>query len=313
MGTDALTTAQRHWLDALTVRYERDAPLGPRTWYGVGGRAAALAHPSDAAQLAALVTAASQRSERVRVLGKGANLLVREGLVGGVVVTLDEPGFRQIEIDEASGRVVAGAGADLERLITMTVRAGLAGLEGLAGIPATVGGAARMNAGGAFGEVGRAIESVDVIERDGERRTLGRDALAFSYRRSNLADRIVTAVTFALERVDDRAALRERLKQVMRYKKDSQPMAANSAGCAFKNPPREASEHGAGWLIDHAGLKGCRVGGAEVSHRHANFIVLHDGGTADDVLAVMEQVQAAVAARFGVTLEREVVVWNDGA
>jgi UDP-N-acetylmuramate dehydrogenase len=286
--------------------------IGPRTWYGVGGSAAVLAHPSDAQQLAALIGRCADAGIDTRVLGKGANLLVVEGTLGGITIALDNPSFRAIDIEVEHEQATAGAGADLERLITSTVRAGLGGLEGLAGIPATVGGAIRMNAGGAFGEIGAAVESVDVIEPDGRLHTLGREMLEFSYRRSNLGERLVCSATFALKCVADQAALREKLKQVMAYKKGSQPMAASSAGCVFKNPKTQ-SEHGAGKLIDSAGLKGLRIGGAEVSTVHANFIVLHEGGKAADVLAVMHEVQRRVKEQTGITLEREVVVWEPGA
>ncbi|QNN22212.1 UDP-N-acetylmuramate dehydrogenase [Planctomycetales bacterium ZRK34] len=310
MGTEAPETERTlALLDELGVGYGCDVPIGPRTWYGVGGSAAVMAHPTGAEQLATLIERCAEAGIDSRVLGKGANLLVIEGTLGGVTIALDDPGFRVIDIDVNAERAIAGAGADLERLITSTVRAGLAGLEGLAGIPATVGGALRMNAGGAFGEIGPAVESVDVIEPDGRLHTLGRAALEFSYRRSNLCQRLICSATFALKRVEDQAALREKLKQVMAYKKGSQPMAASSAGCAFKNPKTQ-SEHGAGKLIDDAGLKGLRIGGAEVSTVHANFIVLHEGGTAADVLAVMNEVQRRVKDQTGITLQREVVVWE---
>lgn len=312
MGTEAPETElMTALLDELGVRYACDVALGPHTWYGVGGSAAVLAHPNNAEQLAALLGRCAAAGIEARVIGKGANLLVVEGTLGGVTIALDAPSFREINIDVDGERATAGAGADLEKLITSTVRAGLAGLEGLAGIPATVGGAIRMNAGGAFGEIGPAVESVDVIEPDGRRHTLGREALEFSYRRSNLGERLICAATFALQRASDQAALRQKLKQVMAYKKGSQPMAASSAGCAFKNP-KSQSEHGAGRLIDAAGLKGLRLGGAEVSAVHANFIVLHEGGKAADVLAVMNEVQRRVLEQTGITLEREVVVWAPG-
>jgi len=308
MGTDA-PIATHALLDGLNVPYACNVSLGPLTWYRVGGSAALLAHPQTFDQLAALTQACHRTDTPLRVLGKGANLLVVEGTLDGIVLQLNAPDFRAVEIDAETTKVTAGAGAPLEQLITSTVRAGLTGLENLAGIPATIGGALRMNAGGAFGEIGPLVESVTVIEPDGTLTKLTRDQLQFSYRKSNLGERLICAATFQLAKADDPAALREKLKQVMRYKKDSQPMAASSAGCAFKNP-KDQSEHGAGKLIDDAGLKGLRVGGAEVSDRHANFIVLHEDGTAADVLAVMQQVRDRVHEKFGITLQREVVVWQ---
>lgn len=311
MGTDAPANACA-LLDELGATYERDTPLGPLTWYGVGGVARTLAHPANTEQLAALVERCAAASIPVHVLGKGANLLVPEGVVEGIVIVLDAPPFRTFAIDAT--RIIAGGGADLERIITASVRAGLAGLEGLAGIPASVGGAVRMNAGGAYGEIGPYVESVTAIEPDGRIVTLDRAQLQFTYRHSNIGERFIAAATFALSPTDDQPALREKLKSVMAYKKNSQPMAASSAGCAFKNP-KKVSPKGAGQLIDEAGLKGLRVGGAEVSNVHANFIVLHPGGAASDVLSVMDEVQKRVAAHHGIALEREVVVWptNEGA
>ena len=299
------------WLTDLDGPVERNVPLGPRTWYGVGGTAAALARPRDVGELAHLVYRCREAAEPVRVVGRGANLLVADGVVDGVVVLLDAPAFRRVEIDPAgSGRVTIGGGANLEKAITTTVREGLAGLEVLAGIPATLGGALRMNAGGAFGEIAGVVSSVTAFEPNGEIATLKRDDLHFAYRRSNLGERIVVEASVQLRPVDDQPALRDRLKEVMRYKKLSQPMADKSAGCAFKNP-RNQSEKGAGQLIDEAGLKGLRIGGAEVSQRHANFIVVHPGATATDILTLMDRIQNTVAQRTGVALEREVVVWGE--
>ncbi len=287
---------------------ESQVPLGPLTWYGIGGTAQVLAHPASMRELCELVAHCRSSGLPFRVLGKGANLLVCEGTVRGVVVYLDR--MKRVEMDAQSGRVVAEAGSDLEQLITATVRAGLAGLEVLAGIPATIGGAIRMNAGGAFGAIGASVARVTAVDPEGRIVHLPREQLSFTYRKSNLGERIVAEVEFALHKAEDPAGLRQRLKEVMKYKKDSQPMAASSAGCAFKNPPKEVSEKGAGRLIDEAGLKGLRIGGAEVSSVHANFIVLHEGGVASDVLAVMNRVQQSVAQKFGIQLEREVVVWE---
>lgn len=309
MGTDAPSTADAA-LAAFGIRCETDAPLGPLTWYGVGGRADVLAHPDNVDQLQTLARYAADHGLPLRVLGKGANLLVADEGVDGIVAILDAPAFRQITIDADAQTATAGGGADLERLITTTVREGLAGLETLAGIPASVGGAIRMNAGGSFGQIADTLATVTLLELDGSLATLPAADLSLSYRHSVVGERIVIEATFTLRAVDDQAALRDRLKEVMRYKKGSQPMAAQSAGCAFKNPPAETSGgRGAGKLIDEAGLKGHRIGGAEVSDRHANFVVTHPGATADDIRQLMAAMQQGVAEQFNIQLEREVVVW----
>ncbi|MEX2671566.1 MAG: UDP-N-acetylmuramate dehydrogenase [Phycisphaeraceae bacterium] len=312
MGTDASIDAGAVLaaVRAMGVACEAGVPLGPLTWYGVGGCAEVLARPTDVAQLQAVARYCDGQGLPLRVMGKGANLLVADEGVDGVVVLLNSPAFQQIEIDGEAATVTAGGGANLERVITSTVREGLAGLETLAGIPATVGGAIRMNAGGSFGQIADTLETVTLMNGDGSLTEVAADELELSYRHSNIGERIVVEATFALKAVADRAALRDRLKQVMRYKKESQPMAAQSAGCAFKNPPSEVSDgRGAGKLIDEAGLKGLRIGGAEVSNRHANFIVTHEGAQANDILKVMNAVQQRVAEKFNIKLEREVVVW----
>lgn len=297
-----------------TVQVERNAEIP--TWFGIGGRADRLARPASVGDLRECL----RMDPNLRVLGDGANLLVDDAGVGELVVCLSGRGFAGWRTDSVSGRVIAGAGANLPKLILDTVRQGLAGLEGLGGIPASVGGAAIMNAGGAFGQIGDSIACVRAIDRAGREVTLQRDEIDFRYRRSGLNDLIVTEVEFDL-REEDPAALRARLKEVMEYKKGSQPMADRSAGCVWKNPtlPADLKDIGpkgervsAGMLIDRAGCKGLRVGGASISHRHANFVVTDVGARAGDVIALMEQTRQRVLERFGVMLEAEVVIWGRG-
>lgn len=293
-------------LAGLDVPHRCDAPLGALTWYRCGGRAAVLASPTNVSQLQELVRRCRQASVPLRVLGAGANLLVRDEGVAGVVVRLDHESFKSIEISEQC--ITAGAGVDLFKLVPASARAGLDGLVQVAGIPASVGGALRMNAGGAFGDVGRAVASVDVMSDAGECYTRTRDDLEFGYRTSNIAAPLILQATFALT-PDDPEALMKRYKEIYLYKKNSQPMGEKSAGCCFKNPPAGAGAT-AGQLIDRAGLKGFVVGGARVSEVHANFVTAEPGRTtASDVLAVIKHVEATVLQRFGVALQRELVVW----
>ena len=299
----------------LNIRCDLHAPLAPRTWYGVGGPAAILAHPANTQQLAALAQRCHDAGVRTYVLGSGANLLVRDqGVPDGVVVQLDDPHFRQLSID---GRVVTvGGGYDLAKLVLETAKAGLAGLEPLAGIPATVGGAIRMNAGGAYGEIGPAVRRLEVMSEGGQVFYRDRDDLVFSYRKSNIVARYILTAELELT-PDDPDELIKRVKEIFLYKKTTQPLAEHSAGCAFKNPLLDPESGGterqsAGKLIDMAGLKGHRIGCAVVSDRHANFIFVdreHSNVRADDVLALMDHIQHTVRDRFGVELEREVVVW----
>ena len=301
-------------LQDLQIPHELNAPLAPLTWYHLGGCAEVLAHPAGAGQLSALVAACHARDVPVRVLGGGANLLVSDAGVAGVVVRLDDPAFRQSAID--APLVTAGAGYDLAKLVLSTVKAGLAGLEVLAGIPGSVGGAVRINAGGAFGEIGRCVRGVQLMDATGQIYQRDRDDLIFAYRRTNIVAPFILEVEFELT-PEDPEALIQRVKQIFLFKKNSQPLAARSAGCAFKNPgpavqdsERVSPAVGAGELIDRAGLKGFRIGGAEVSPRHANFIVAHQDCTAADVLALLEHVERTVLETQGVQLERELVVWE---
>ncbi len=284
------------------------------TWFKIGGGADLFARPKDAGQLARLM----ETHPDVRVLGDGANLLIDDDGAPGLVVELSEPAWTKVEIDASTGTVRVGAGAKLPQLIHQTVRAGLGGLEVLGGIPATVGGALVMNAGGAFGQIADAVAVVRGVNRAGQPVELKRSEIAFGYRKSGLNDLILTEAELALT-PGDSGELRRRLLEIMEYKKNSQPMAANSAGCAFKNPTLAETVEGigasgarvsAGMVIDRAGLKGLRVGGAEVSPVHANFLVTHPGASASNVISLMNEIVRRVRDRFGVTLQPEVVVWS---
>ena len=306
-----LTSGLDDLLDQWRVPYQTHAALGPLTWYGVGGHAEALARPESLEELAKVAQACRERGIPLRVLGSGANLLVREGIVPGVVVRLDAGAFRGVRVE--GSRVTVGAGHDLFRLVQLAARRGLGGLERVAGIPASVGGAVRMNAGGAWGDLGQLLSSVTILRpASGEVETLPREAIGLSYRRTSLGDAVVVEATLDLEPTDPARAT-ARVKEVFAKKKASQPMADRSAGCAFKNPPPDAPHvegRAAGKLIDEAGLKGFRLGSAYVSPVHANFVAAdREGARADDVWAVMEHVRRTVRERLGVTLEREVVVW----
>lgn len=306
---------------APVIDVERAAPLP--TWFGVGGGADRLARPADRDGVRALLA----DDPAARILGDGANLLVDDDGVDGLVIDLRAPGLSGVHIDEATGRVHAGGGAKLPQLCTAAARLGLAGLEHLAGVPASVGGAVVMNAGGPAGTVAGPLVAVQGVSREGRDVTLLRHEIPFAYRESGLEGLVVTGVDFQLQ-PDDPARVRERLRAFMDAKKASQPLAERSAGCCFKNPVRPANAPeivvngravpagervSAGLLIDRAGCKGLRIGSAEVSRVHANFITADRadaGGRARDVIAVMSEVTRRVRDAFGITLRREVVVWS---
>ncbi|HUS91786.1 MAG TPA: UDP-N-acetylmuramate dehydrogenase [Phycisphaerae bacterium] len=281
---------------------ETSRPLGPETWLGIGGPAEYFVQPRTAEELAEAVRRCRDSGVPLRVLGRGANLLVDDGGVKGAVFRLASGQFTEVGPTELGFR--AGAGADMGKLVLRCVREGRSGLEALTGIPGSVGGCVRMNAGGAFGDIGNAVESVDVMTSGGEVFTRYRGDLAFAYRSTNIAAPLILAAEFRLIEDDPHRILKQ-VKQIWIHKKNTQPLGSRNAGCIFKNP-RGLS---AGALIDRAGLKAKRVGGAHVSEKHANFILADPGTTARDMLALINTIRDVVYKRSEVYLELEIEVW----
>jgi UDP-N-acetylmuramate dehydrogenase len=289
-------------LDDFRDIVKRDEPLAPHTYFRLGGPADFFARPRTPEELAALVRRCRQDDTPLFMLGGGCNLLVRDEGVRGVVVKLDAPAFTGITIQ--GNLVSAGAGATLSNVITRSTKEYLAGLEVLVGIPGTTGGALRMNAGGRAGDIGQFTRQVTVMDWQGQIHARPHDELEFNYRETNLDDPVVLGGQFELE-PDNPDAIVKRMRKTWITKKASQPLGFQSAGCIFKNT-RGLS---AGLLIEQTGLKGTKVGGAEVSERHANFIVANPGCTARDVLRLIDLVRSKVAERFGVELELEIKIW----
>lgn len=290
-----------------------DAPIS--TWFHIGGRARRLARPASPADLLACL----ELDDELRILGEGANLLVDDEGVSDLVVSLQQGSFIETQIDEQTGLVYAGAGVALPALINRCVRSGLGGLEKLAGIPATIGGATIMNAGGAFGELAQFITRVFAIDRAGRTHEFDRAQIDFGYRQSHLNHLIVTGAVLQLE-PGDKADIAASRAECMSYKAKSQPLGEKSAGCVFKNPTLsesidEVGDAGdrvsAGMLIDRAGLKGLSVRGASVSQVHANFITTTPDARARDVIELIEQVRHRTEDRFGVQLHNELVIWSE--
>ena len=282
---------------------QENVPLAPLTWYRIGGPARWLVHPRNPQELQAVATRCVENNIRVLVLGRGANLLVADEGVNAAVLTMDAPHWKEFS---ASGTLLSAAsGADMQAVARYCVRHGLAGLECMAGIPGTIGGCIRMNAGGKYGEIGATVSRVTVMSIEGEIFDRTKDDLVFSYRKSNIAATFILSAQFELEEEDPDDLVR-RFKEIWMFKKNSQPLGSKSAGCVFKNPSGES----AGALIDQAGLKGLRIGNAQVSDKHANFIVAHPGCTASDVLQLIDRVRWTVQQKQGITLESEVVIWK---
>jgi UDP-N-acetylmuramate dehydrogenase len=277
-------------------------PLAQHTWFQQGGPAEYFAVPTTADELARLVRRCNESDVPVRLLGGGSNLLVREAGVGGLVISLAAPVFGEIAIH--GDRLTAGGGAKLGHVISTAAGAGLAGLEPLVGIPGTIGGALHGNAGSRGGDIGQWTCQARIMTRQGEIIERQRDELVFAYRQSSLDELVIINAEFQLEREDPQEVTKRMQKQWI-VTKSMRPLDHQTAGCIFKNP-RGIS---AGMLIDQAGLKGSRVGGAEVSERHANFIVTEPGTGSQDVLRLIDLVRSRVAERLGVELELQIEIW----
>ena len=279
---------------------ERDAPLGARTTYRLGGLAALLAVVHDEAELATVVDAVAASGVEVLVLGRGSNLLVAEAGFAGLCIVLGRA-YDTMTI-ERDGTVVAGGAVAYPALARTTAEAGLSGLEWAVGIPGSVGGAVRMNAGGHGSQTADRLVSVRLVAlRQRTDRTVTAGDLGLSYRRSAVQpDEVVVSARFGLEAGDREVSLTA-IAGIVAWRRENQPGGRN-AGSIFQNPPGDS----AGRLIELAGLKNLAVGKAAVSARHANFIQADRAATADDVFALLCEVRRLVAERCGVELATEI-------
>jgi UDP-N-acetylmuramate dehydrogenase len=280
-----------------------DEPMAHRVWFRLGGPAAHFASPRTLDELVGLMRRCRDEEIAFKILGGGSNVLVRDEGVDALVVLLESPFFADIQV---RGSIVeAGAAVPLTALISHSARAGLAGLEVLTGIPGTVGGALRGNAGGRQGAIGQFVRRATVLDPSDEIQVRERDDLSFADRESNLDEPVILSAEFELEPEDPESVVR-RMRRIWIIKKENQPYAHQLSGCIFKNPSPDVS---AGALIDQAGLKGTRMGGAEVSDRHANFIVAHPGAKAADILQLIDRIRQRVWQQFGYELELQIQIW----
>jgi UDP-N-acetylmuramate dehydrogenase len=277
-------------------------PLAPYTHLKIGGPAEYFVQPRSVNELVAVLRHCAAEKVPSRVLGAGVNLLVRDEPLPGVVLRLSSPAFSSITVDGV--RVRAGCGATLPALISAAARHGLAGLEALVGIPATVGGALRHNAGGRGGEIGQFVRRVEVLDERGGVDVRERDELTFAESASNLDDAVLLAAEFELER-DGADALIKRMRKAWIQRRAAQPYSFQASARLFQNP----KGFSAAALIEQAGLARQKVGGAEVSERNANYVVANPGTTARDVLRLIDLLQSKVRERTGMELQRELVVW----
>jgi UDP-N-acetylmuramate dehydrogenase len=281
---------------------KENEPLGPYTHLRLGGPAEYFVQPRSREELSAVLAHCTENEIGLRVLGGGGNILVREEGVRGAVIRLRAPAFTEIGVD--GQRISAGAGASLSALISHAARHALAGLELLVGIPGTVGGAIRCNAGDRAGEIGQCVHRVDALDGRGEVVAHERDELRFAYRWCNIDEPVILRTEFDLE-PDSPDAIVKRLRKAWIQRKASQPLTFQAAVRLFKDP----RGLGAGTLIEQAGLARTRVGGAELSERDANFLVANPGASARDVLRLIDLVQSRVAEQFNVHLELQVSIW----
>ena len=279
-----------------------DEPLAPFTWLKIGGPARYFAEPNSREELIELVKHASENEIPVRVLGGGANLLVRESGFDGLVLSLAAAVFAQIEVQDT--RVIAGGGARLSHLVTTSVGQGLSGLGHLIGIPGTIGGALQGNASAGGNDIASAVASIELLSSDGKVETRDRDALQFSYRQSDLGEHIVLSATFELEK-GDTVALTKRLQKLWIVRRNERPQNAARIVTPFIDPDGASATD----LIENAGLKGARQGGASLDPNRPSFLIADEEATSDDVLALIVTVREKVSLQTGVDLQVYLKIW----
>lgn len=289
-------------LDEFAEILTAHCPLAPLTSLGVGGPAEWLAVPRDVAELGRLVRRCHEAGIAYRILGGGTNVLVPDDGFAGVVIRIAAPAFQTNSV--AGTTVTAGAGVPLADLIAGACRASLTGLEVLVGIPGSVGGALRRNAGGRTGDIGQFVQAVEVMDADGRIAKRYRSEIRFGFRESNLDDVIILSGTFELVH-DSTEAIVRRLRKLWITKKSGQPFSFQASGYVFRNPRGLSASR----FIEQAGLRGARVGGAELSDRDPKFIIAHPGATSRDVHRLIDLVRTKVEERTGVRLELQIDIW----
>lgn len=282
-----------------------DEPAGRHTSIGVGGRIDALLFPEDEGELQEVVGFLRGRRIPFLPVGNWTNLIIRDGGYRGALISLAR--IRGLELrdqGDAGALLLAGAGCPLSELVSLAVREAVAGMEFCAGIPGSVGGAVRMNAGAFGGEIGNIVDSITILDGSGEIRNAAREGLPFSYRNLDLpAESIIIGAAFRLRR-GEAEKIAGRVREIIGLRREKHPLEFPNAGSVFKNPP----DRPAGRLIEEAGLKGFRIGDAQVSEKHGNFIVNRGTATAADLLRLVGLIQQRVFEKTGHALETEVKI-----
>ncbi len=281
---------------------ETDYPLGRQTWYGLGGAADYFIRPKTVEQLKEVMQRCNENSIPIYVMGFGSNLLIGDKGLRAAVVKLEAEQFTHAQFD--GGQLIAWTGAELNKLVLTCVQKGLSGIEALTGIPGSIGGAVKMNAGGNFGDIGAAVETVTLMDSEGKVFEKSKPELMFDYRRTNITAKFILSARLKLAAADPEQIMRT-VKEIWIYKNNNQPLNTRNCGCIFKNP-RGVS---AGALVDRAGLKGLKIGGAIVSEKHANFIIAQKACKSRDVTRLIDAIKQRVKEQFGIELELEIEIW----
>jgi UDP-N-acetylmuramate dehydrogenase len=290
-------------LPPVRGQLEEDAPLSAVTWFGVGGPAEVLFRPADRDDLLDFLRA-KPADVPVTVIGVGSNLLVRDGGVPGVVIRF---GRALGEIEADGTEIVAGAGALDVNVAKAAARAGIGGLEFLRGVPGTLGGGLRMNAGAYGREIKDVLVWAEAADPRGRVQRFDVADMGFSYRRSALDEDWIFLAARLAGRADEPAAIAARMQEIQEARLGSQPIGTRTGGSTFKNPPPEDSGGRSAWqLVDAAGCRGLAVGGAQVSEMHCNFLINRGGASAADLEDLGEEVRRRVAAETGVDLAWEI-------
>jgi UDP-N-acetylmuramate dehydrogenase len=281
-------------------RLAPEADIAPFTWFRVGGPAELLFQPADVDDLSLFLSRLASEVP-VTVIGVGSNLLVRDGGIPGVTIRLSAKGFGQVAREDGD-RIRAGAVLPDKRLAAFALEEGLGGFAFYHGIPGTIGGALRMNAGANGAETRERLVSVEAVDRRGDRHTLTNTDMGFTYRHSAAADDLIFVAAVYQGTPQDRAAIKAEMDAVERHRETAQPIREKTGGSTFKNP-----EGGKAWqLIDAAGCRGLKIGGAMVSEMHCNFLINTGAATAHDLELLGETVRARVLETSGVRLEWEI-------
>lgn len=305
MSTKTSSELNAAFLERFGDRVAFNEPLGPYLAYGVGGPADILIFPKTESELDWVTEVARTNRLAITVIGTGTNLLVVDEGLRGITISLlnafDE--IRTVDRTKDSARVRVGGGVPKPAFLEWSIQEGLGGLEFSAGVPGTIGGGIFMNAGTKYGSYGDILERLRVFDFHSGGKSLTRKDFHFGYReQSAVRDSLVTEAEFILTPTETEA-IRKEVDRIIEERALKQPLQYPSCGSTFKNPPG----HSAGRLIEKAGLKGLRIGGAEISLKHANFILNKDAATAADITAIHKIIQREVKDQFGIDLECEVV------